>query len=94
MPEFIMKVNLGNVENAEEFVNKCNQFDEDIDYHACGSKILDAKSIMGVMTTNLKEDVFVKIHTNNPNTIKVFEREMSRWTVNKWTKERNEINED
>ena len=48
----IFKIKLNSVNNAALFVKKCGEFEEDIDY-IHGRYVIDAKSIMCIMSTDL-----------------------------------------
>lgn len=49
-----------------EFVNTVNQFDCDADLKL-GSHIVDAKSLLGVMTLAIAHTVELILHTDEPN---------------------------
>lgn len=60
--ENTIKVKLNSIENAQKFVNICNQFENiDIDY-IVGRYSVDAKSIMGVLSTSLGRVASVKLN--------------------------------
>lgn len=79
MYHFRIEVKLMNTDNAEAFVSKCTEFEEDIDYDCGGNRILDAKSLLGIMTTDLRNKAIVKIHTNNPMIVDKFFKEFDKW---------------
>lgn len=78
----IFKIKLNSVNNAALFVKKCGGFEEDIDY-IHGRYVIDAKSIMGIMSTDLGESAKVEIHTDNIETIAKFKEEISLWMEDK-----------
>lgn len=78
----IFKIKLNSVNNAALFVKKCDEFEEDIDY-IHGRYVIDAKSIMGIMSTDLGESVKVEIHTDNVEIIAKFKEEISLWMEDK-----------
>lgn len=80
--DFKMKIRLGSAENAELFVKKCNDFNEDIDYQCGGERLVfDAKSLLGMLSARLNEVATVEIYTSNLKTIDRFKNEMSIWKV-------------
>lgn len=80
MADFKMRVKLLNTDNAELFVQKCAEFEEDIDYDY-GNVILDAKSILGILATDLRNIATVKIHTTSPASVNKFFEELNQWRV-------------
>lgn len=72
------KIKLNSVNNAALFVKKCGNFEEDIDY-IHGRYVIDAKSIMGIMSTDLGEIAKIKIHTDDKEVIEKFKEEISLW---------------
>lgn len=75
------KIRLNSIENAVDFVTVCSDFDCDVDY-IMGSQMLDAKSIVGVLSTDLSKEAVVRVHTNNSVTLKLFEKCIERWKEN------------
>ena len=59
-----MKVVLDNVNKVQDFVNTCSKFDFDV-YMKSGRYIINAKSIMGVLSLNLSNPVDVKPDTTD-----------------------------
>ena len=59
-----MKVVLDNVNKVQDFVNTCSKFDCDV-YMKSGRYIINAKSIMGVLSLNLSNPVDVKPDTTD-----------------------------
>lgn len=74
-----MKIKLNTIEDVKDFVNLCSTYEEDIDY-IVGRYIIDAKSIMGIFSTDLRKAGEVKIHTSNVGNILKFEEELRRWS--------------
>lgn len=56
-----MKVYLNSIEKVKEFVNDMYKFDNDIDLIS-GRYIVDAKSIMGIFSLDLSNEIEVEIH--------------------------------
>ena len=52
------------IDNAKKFVQITAQYNEDIDIIR-GSKVLDAKSIMGILGLDLREVITILIHTDD-----------------------------
>lgn len=63
------KVKLGNSNNAALFVSVCSSFEPYIDYKI-GRYTVDAKSIMGVLSTSLDKVATVIINTDDEHIIK------------------------
>ena len=78
----IFKIKLNSVNNAALFVKQCGEFEEDID-NIHGRYVIDAKSIMGIMSTDLGESAKVEIHTDNIEIIAKFKEEISLWMEDK-----------
>lgn len=72
------KIKLGSVNDAALFVRTCGEFKEDIDY-IHGRYVIDAKSIMGIMSTDLRDVAKVHIHTEDIETIEKFRKEILLW---------------
>ena len=56
------------------------QFEEDIDYRI-GRYIVDAKSVMGIMSTTLGREANVTIHTDNSRIADSFVDHIYKWIV-------------
>ena len=52
------------IDNAKKFVQITSQYNEDIDIIK-GSKVLGAKSIMGILGLDLRERITILIHTED-----------------------------
>ena len=61
-------ITLKTIEHVKEFTDICQQYADDIDISS-GRYVIDAKSIMGLMSINLLEPVKVTIQTFNENII-------------------------
>lgn len=70
------QVQLNTIDRAKRFVKICDSFDEDIDLSS-GRYIIDAKSIMGIFSFDLTKPLNIRIHSQNIDTIKRFNEEMS-----------------
>ena len=76
-------VKLESMDNAVLFVKICNKYkDVNIDYSVIGSRyIVDAKSVMGIMSTTLGREANVTIHTDNSRVIDSFVDHIHKWIV-------------
>lgn len=57
-----------------------DKYDYDIDA-VCGRYVIDAKSIMGLLSLGIPKEIFIVIHTNNRDVISKFEEDISKWKV-------------
>lgn len=73
-------VKLPTLEDMNSFVNICSQFEENIDYRI-GRYIVDAKSVMGIMSTTLGREANVTIHTDNSRIADSFVDHIYKWIV-------------
>lgn len=78
MKENTFKIKLGSVNDAALFVKKCGEFEEVIDY-IHGRYIIDAKSIMGIMSTDLTDKATIQIQTDDIKIIEKFKEEITLW---------------
>ena len=78
MKECSVKLNTPN--DAALFVAKCGMYDCDIDYYF-GRYVIDAKSLMGVLSTGLDHVCTVIIHTDSAEVAANFKKDISIWTV-------------
>lgn len=67
-------VSLKNVEDVNRFVNILSQFDIDFDLY-CGKYCVDAKSILGIMTMDLRNKMMIQGNCNKDDR-RVLEREL------------------
>ena len=56
-----VKIFLGTIERVKDFVNAVTRLDCDMDI-VSGRYVMDAKSIMGIFSTDLSKPVNVRIH--------------------------------
>lgn len=67
-----IKIKLNNIEDAKKFVDICNIFESvDIDY-IIGKYSVDAKSIMGVLSTSLGRIANIKLNKADQESIDLF----------------------
>lgn len=76
----MFKVLLPNVTSVSMFVRTCEQFEEDINYRY-GRYIIDAKSIMGILSCDLNKPADVEILTDDPEVTNNFEKAIEKWIV-------------
>ncbi len=74
------RIKLDSIDEAIDFTNTCNHFEEDIDLYA-GSVCRDAKSLNSNIEFIGRNDLFVKININNKNIINSFEKSIEKWIV-------------
>ena len=56
-----VKIFLGTIERLKDFVNEVSHLECDVDI-VSGRYVIDAKSIMGIFSTDLSKPVNVRIH--------------------------------
>lgn len=75
-----VKVKLNGIKSAEEFSNICKMYDEDISY-IIGRYTIDAKSILGLLSTTLGKVAEVKIQTKDLKIKDLFFDSINSWIV-------------
>lgn len=76
-----IKIKLSNIEDIKKFIDICNRFEEiDIDY-IIGRYSVDAKSIMGILSTSLRRVAKIKVHKADQETINNFLGLISNYIV-------------
>ena len=55
-----MVISLNNIEKVKNFVNKISEVDANVDLES-GRYVVDAKSIMGIFSLDLKKPITVKV---------------------------------
>lgn len=75
-----VKVKVNSIESAKEFSRICERFEEDIDY-IVGRYTIDAKSILGILSTTLGKIAEVKICSKDLKTIELFFNSINSWIV-------------
>lgn len=74
----IMRVKLNTLNDANSFVKAIDKYDYDVDA-VCGRYVIDAKSIMGLLSLGIPKSIDVIIYTNNKNVINDFENDIASW---------------
>ena len=75
-----LKISLNSIDKVKAFVNEISKFDCDFDL-VSGRYVIDAKSIMGLLSLGIPKEIFIVIHTNNKDVISKFEEDISKWKV-------------
>lgn len=75
-----LKIKLNSVNDVALFVKVCEKFDEDIDY-IHGRYVIDAKSIMGILSTTIGDMALVNILTENNEIKEEFKEKVKLWVV-------------
>lgn len=73
-----MKIKLVTIEDVKRFVKICSSYEEDIDFIS-GRFVIDAKSILGIFSVDLRKEARVRIHTDNKETEKKFYKQMEEF---------------
>lgn len=68
----MMKVRLNDIKEIQDFVNRCSMFEEDV-FLKSERYVVNAKSIMGILSLDLSKEIEVDIDTDKPSSRKVFE---------------------
>ena len=76
--EFIVKINT--IESAKKFCDVCSKFEPEIDLSG-GRYIVNAKSIMGIFTLDLTQDLVATIHSSDADVLKRFNECMKDFEV-------------
>ena len=80
MKEFIVK--FSNTNDIVIFTKIADEFKENIDVRSHDNHyVVDAKSIMGLLSLGIPKEIFIVIHTNNKDVISKFEEDISKWKV-------------
>ena len=75
-----VKISLNSIDKVKTFVNVINRFDAEFDL-VSGRYVIDAKSIMGIFSTDLSKPVNVRIHAQGA------EAEKALQIIRKYTEE-------
>ena len=68
-----LKIKLDTTDDIKEFLNETVKIKFDVDLIK-GSRIIDAKSTIGVMTLDLSEPVEIAIHSENKDLLEPFKK--------------------
>ena len=72
------KIFLNTIVRVKTFAQKVMDFECDIDI-LVGRYVIDAKSIMGIFSLNLSQELLVEIHSNNEDEIRRFNEIMEEF---------------
>ena len=78
-----MKIKLNTIESAKEFcdiVSDSQYRDVDIDL-TCGRYVIDAKSILGILSMDLTKILTVVFHDGNDERCKEFFDKIKKWKI-------------
>lgn len=67
-----VKIFLGTIERVKDFVNEVSHLECDVDI-VSGRYVIDAKSIMGIFSTDLSKPVNVRIHAQGAESEKALQ---------------------
>lgn len=73
-------INLNNFENIRTFHEIVCKFDSDVDTYS-GRYIVDAKSILGLYTLDLSQNIDIKIHTEDEEVVREFKNAIKKYMV-------------
>ena len=74
------KFRMNTPSDAEFIAKKLCKYDYDIDA-VIGRYVIDAKSLLGLLSLGIPKEIFIVIHTNNKDVISKFEEDISKWKV-------------
>lgn len=75
-----IRIKLSSIDAAKEFSRICEKFENDIDY-MIGRYVIDAKSLLGILSTSLGKIAQVEIHTEDQKTIEQFINAIYKWIM-------------
>lgn len=75
-----VKVKLNSIDSAKDFSKVCEKFDEDVDY-VIGRYVIDAKSLLGILSTTIGKIAYVTIYTSDQDVIEEFLNSIYKWIV-------------
>ena len=76
-----VKIKLSCMDDVKEFSSICERYEEIENAYIIGRYVIDAKSILGILSTSLGKIANVKIHTRNQDTLELFLNSISKWIV-------------
>lgn len=75
-----MTIRLNTIDDANNFVKVIDKYEYDIDA-VYERYVIDAKSIMGLLSLGIPKKINIVIHSNNSNIIKQITSDISEWIV-------------
>lgn len=76
----MFEIKIGDISKAIGFVKACEKFNEDINYYY-GRFIIDAKSLLGILSCSVEKPAKVEILTDNENVKDNFYKYVKEWEV-------------
>lgn len=76
----MFEIKIGDMSKAIGFVKACEKFNEDINYYY-GRFIIDAKSLLGILSCSVEKPAKVEILTTNKTVIEEFEKAIEEWII-------------
>ena len=73
-----IRIKLNNIDTVKKFVKVTDTFESDIDVIA-DRAVIDGKSILGLFSLDLTQDMYVRIVTDDINERRKFEYEMEEF---------------
>ena len=74
-------VKINTLEKINKFVNAVTTFESSIDI-VCGSRIVDAESVIGIMGLDISKPLIARINSSNDTEIKKFKETMEEFGEN------------
>ena len=75
-----LKIKLETFDQVKQFANRVVKLASDVDIIK-GSKVYDAKSIMGVMNMGTLDGVYIELHSDDAYEIELFNELMSEFVL-------------
>lgn len=75
-----VRVKLSNIDDAKDFSRICERYDIDVDY-IIGRYVIDAKSLLGILSTTIGKIAYVTIYTSDQDVIEEFLNSIYKWIV-------------
>lgn len=76
----IIKVKLNTMMDIQDFVRECSTFEEDIDITS-GRYVINAKSIMGILSLNLANELTIHINSTDELICEDFQQRLMIYKV-------------
>lgn len=74
------KIRINSIDRVKTLVKIVQEYPEDIDISS-GRYVIDAKSIMAIFSFDLTKDLYIRIHTDDLETLKRFNEELDIFKV-------------
>lgn len=75
----MIRIRLMSPKEQRDFVSICSEYKVDITFHK-GRILVDAKSLMGIMSIDTRFDCYITIGTDDSEIIKELESRLSKYT--------------